>query len=105
MAKCSNGNSRSHPRRSSVGGGGRGMTWPLIWKPNLSNSNIIIMNIERIADGTDERRNRVRRQIHSVSVHIDGNPTVVGYIRHRWRHEAMMDKIGFDSDIPHSREI
>lgn len=63
------------------------------------------MNIERIEDVTGNRRNPVRQQVDSVSVHIDGDSTVADSIRHQWRHEKMMDEIRFDSEMPDSREI
>jgi len=63
------------------------------------------MNIERIADATGEHRNRDRRQVYSILVHIVGNPTVGIYIRHRWQHEAMMDEVRFDPEMPYVREI
>jgi len=40
-----------------------------------------------------DRQNRVRRQVYSISVPIDGDRTVVDYFRHRWQHEEMMDSM------------
>ncbi len=39
-----------------------------------------------------DRRNRVRQQVYSISVPIDGDRTVVDCFRHRSRHEEMMDE-------------
>ena len=61
-----------------------------IWRPNYSISNITIMAIERMQGWTGARQNRAWTDLArlSVSVLIVGGNTVVGYIRHPWRHDV-----------------
>src|SRR5205807_1149158 len=59
-------------------------------KTNYSISNITIMAIERMQGWTGARQNRAWTDLArlSVSVLIVGGTTVVGYIRHPWRHDV-----------------